>query len=90
MKAQNPWQKLLSEHIKDKFAPPQPEGYYTREQVSKLWQKSMNTTSRMLNQMLEQKKVEMKRHPFIVARKDHRVIRNLKVFKILPTKRPHK
>jgi len=90
MKAQNPWQKLLQEHIKDKFAPPQPAGYYTREQVSKLWQKSMNTTSRMLNQMLEQKKVEMKRHPFIVARKDHRVIRNLKIYKILPTKHPHK
>ncbi len=90
MKAQNPWQQLLSEHIKDKFAPPPPAGYHTREEVSKLWGKSMNTTSRMLSQMLLEKKVDMKRHPFVIPRKDHRVVRNLKIFKILPTKHPHK
>jgi len=90
MKAQNPWQKLLQEHIKDKFAPPPPAGYHTREEVSKLWQKSMNTTSRMLSQMLLEKKVDMKRHPFIIPRKDHRVVRNLKIYKILSTKPPRK
>jgi hypothetical protein len=90
MKAQNPWQKLLQEHIKDKFAPPPPPGYHTREEVSKLWQKSMNTTSRMLSQMLLEKKVDMKRHPFIIPRKDHRVVRNLKIYKILSTKPPRK
>lgn len=50
----------------------------------------MNTTSRMLSQMLLEKKVDMKRHPFVIPRKDHRVVRNLKIYKILPTKHPHK
>jgi len=50
----------------------------------------MNTTSRMLSEMLLEKKVDMKRHPFIIPRKDHRVVRNLKIYKILPTKHPRK
>ena len=90
MKAQNPWQKLLSEHIKDRFAPPAPEGYYTIEQVSKILGKTEVTTARILNQMLEQKKVDAKRHPFVIPYKDRFVVRQLKVFKILPLKHPHK
>ena len=87
---QNPWQKLLQQHIKDRFAPPAPEGYYTIEQVSKMLGKTEVTTARILNQMLEQKKVDAKRHPFVIPYKDRFVVRQLKVFKILPTKHPHK
>ena len=90
MKAQNPWQILLQQHIKDRFAPPAPEGYYTIEQVSKILGKTEVTTARILNQMLEQKKVDAKRHPFVIPYKDRFVVRQLKVFKILPLKHPHK
>ena len=87
---QNPWQKLLQQHIKDRFAPPAPEGYYTIEQVSKILGKTEVTTARILNQMLEQKKVDAKRHPFVIPYKDRFVVRQLKVFKILPAKHPQK
>ena len=80
----------MQQHIKDRFAPPAPEGYYTIEQVSKMLGKTEVTTARILNQMLEQKKVDAKRHPFVIPCKDRLVVRQLKVFKILPLKHPQK
>jgi len=90
MKPKNPWQKLLQEHIHNRYTPPPPEGYYTRPEIAKMWGLKINTTSRLLNQMEKNKSVEMRKHPFIIATKLKPALRQLKIYKILPTKPPHK
>jgi Fic family protein len=91
MKSQrNPWQKLLQEHIHNRFTPPRPEGYYTRPEIAKLWGLKINTTSRLLKDMLKAKKLEMRKHPFLITTTSKPSIRQLKIYKILSTKPPHK
>jgi hypothetical protein len=86
----NPWQKLLQEHIYNRFTPPRPEGFYTRPEIAKLWNLKANTTARLINDMVKNKKLEMRKHPFLIATKTKPSIRQLQIYKILPTKHPHK
>ena len=90
MKPRNPWQKLLQEHIHNKCAPPRPEGFYTRPEIAKLWGLKINTATRILKDMVKEKKLEERKHLFIIQTKSKPALRQLKVFKILPLKHPHK
>jgi predicted transcriptional regulator len=90
MKPKNPWQKLLQQHIHNRYAPPRPEGFYTRPEISELWGLKINTTSRLLSEMEKNKSVEMRKHPFIIKSKDKTAIRHIKTYKILSFKPPHK
>jgi hypothetical protein len=86
----NPWQKLLQQHIHNKYAPPRPDGFYTRPEIAKLWGLKINTTSRMLKDMMASKKIEMQKHPFVIQTRSKPALRRLKIYKILSTKHPHK
>jgi len=80
----NPWQKLLAEHIANRQAPPRPEGFYTRPEIAKLWGLKMNTTTRMIKDMLQNKKLEERKHLFMIETKSKPTLRRLKIYKILP------
>jgi hypothetical protein len=86
----NPWQKLLQEHIYNRFTPPRPEGFYTRPEIAKLWGLKTNTTARLIKDMMKNKKLEMRKHPFLIATASKPAIRQLQIYKILPTKPPSK
>jgi DNA-binding transcriptional regulator YhcF (GntR family) len=87
MKPRNPWQELLVTAIRTKVAPPRPEGFFTREEIAKEWGLKMNTTTRHLDILLKQKKVEMIRQMSVITSKDgEKLLRKLKMFKIIPTK----
>jgi DNA-binding transcriptional regulator YhcF (GntR family) len=91
MKPRNPWQELLVSAIRTKVAPPRPEGFFTREEIAKEWGLKMNTTTRHLDILLKQKKVEMIRQMSVITSKDgEKLLRKLKMFKIIPTKPPRK
>jgi DNA-binding transcriptional regulator YhcF (GntR family) len=91
MKPRNPWQELLVTAIRTKVAPPRPEGFFTREEIAKEWGLKMNTTTRHLDILLKQKKVEMIRQMSVITSKDgEKLLRKLKMFKIIPTKSPRK
>ena len=90
MKPRNPWQKLLQDHIYNRYAPPRPEGFYTRTEIAKLWGLKANTTARLIKDMIRNKKIEMRKHPFIIMAKSKPALRQLQIYKILPTKHPHK
>ena len=91
MKPRNPWQELLVSAIRTKVAPPRPEGFFTREEIAKEWGLKMNTTTRHLDILLKQKKVEMIRQMSVITSKDgDKLLRKLKMFKIIPTKPPRK
>jgi hypothetical protein len=86
----NPWQKLLQEHIYNRFTPPRPEGFYTRPEIAKLWGLKPNTTARLIKDMMKNKKLEMRKHPFLIATASKPAIRQLQIYKILPFKPPRK
>jgi hypothetical protein len=86
----NPWQKLLQEHIHNRFTPPRPEGFYTRPEIAKLWGLKTNTTARLIKDMMKNKKLEMRKHPFLIATASKPAIRQLQIYKILPLKHSHK
>jgi DNA-binding transcriptional regulator YhcF (GntR family) len=91
MKPRNPWQELLVSAIRTKVAPPRPEGFFTREEIAKEWGLKMNTTTRHLDILLKQKKVEMIRQMSVITSKDgEKLLRKLKMFKIIPIKPPRK
>jgi len=90
MKPKNPWQKLLQQHIQNRYTPPRPEGFYTRPEIAELWKLKINTTSRLLNEMEKNKTVEMRKHPFMIPTKLKPALRQLKIYKILPIKPPRK
>ena len=50
----------------------------------------MNTTARLIKDMMKNKKLEMKKHPFIITTKSKPALRQLQIYKILPFKHPHK
>jgi DNA-binding transcriptional regulator YhcF (GntR family) len=91
MKPRNPWQELLVSAIRTKVAPPRPEGFFTREEIAKEWGLKMNTTTRHLDILLKQKKVEMIRQMSVITSKDgEKLLRKLKMFKIIPVRPPRK
>jgi predicted ArsR family transcriptional regulator len=90
MKPRNPWQELLVTAIRTKVAPPRPEGFYTREEIAKEWGLKMNTTTRHLQSLVNQKKVEVVRQMCVIETKSGSMLRKLKMFKIVPTKPPRK
>jgi hypothetical protein len=91
MKPRNPWQELLVTAIRTKVAPPRPEGFFTREEIAKEWGLKLNTATRHLDTLLKQKKVEMIRQMAVIeAKGGQKLLRKLKMFKIIPTKHPHK
>ena len=90
MKPRNPWQELLVKHINHLSAPPRPEGYLTRYEIAKLWGLKMNTATRILKDMVKDKKLEERKHLFVIQTKSKPALRQLKVFKILPLKHPRK
>jgi DNA-binding transcriptional regulator YhcF (GntR family) len=91
MKPRNPWQELLVSAIRTKVAPPRPDGFFTREEIAKEWGLKLNTATRHLDTLLKQKKVEMIRQMSVITSKDgEKLLRKLKMFKIIPTKPPHK
>ena len=90
MKPRNPWQELLVSAIRTKVAPPRPEGFFTREEIAKEWGLKLNTATRHLDNLYKQKKVEMIRQMCVIETKSGSMLRKLKMFKIVPTKHPHK
>ena len=90
MKSRNPWQELLVTAIRTKVAPPRPEGFYTREEIAKKCGLKLNTATRHLDALCKQKKVEMIRQMCVIETKSGSMLRKLKMFKIVPTKHPHK
>jgi hypothetical protein len=49
-----------------------------------------NTTARLIKDMMKNKKLEMRKHPFLIATASKPAIRQLQIYKILPTKPPRK
>jgi predicted ArsR family transcriptional regulator len=86
MKPRNPWQQLLETAIRTKVAPPRPEGFYTREEIAKQWNLKMNTTTRHLQSLVNQKKVEVVRQMCVIETKGGSMLRKLKMFKIVGKK----
>jgi hypothetical protein len=82
----NPWQKLLQEHIYNRFTPPRPEGFYTRPEIAKLWGLKANTTARLIKAMMKNKKLEVRKHPFLITTTSKPSIRQLLIYKILHKK----
>jgi hypothetical protein len=90
MKARNPWQELLVKHINHLSAPPRPEGYLTRYEIADIWKKSASYTHRALRNLLEKKQIEMIKHTFVIQTKNKPALRKIQLYKIPPTKHPHK
>ena len=84
------WQKLLEVAVRTKVAPPRPEGFFTREEIAKKWGLKINTTTRHLDALVKQKKVEMIWHTCVIQSKVGQLLRKLKMFKIIPEKLPRK
>ena len=86
----NPWQELLETAIRTKVAPPRPEGFFTMEEISKQWNQKKSCTSRHLLALVEKKKVEVIRHQCLIETRTKPMLRKLKMYRIIPTKHPHK
>ena len=84
------WQKLLETAVQTKVAPPRPEGFFTREEVAEKWKLKINTTTRHLDLLVKQKKLEVIRHTFVINTKAGKMLRKLKMFKIIPEKHARK
>jgi predicted ArsR family transcriptional regulator len=80
------WQKLLEVAVSTKVAPPRPEGFFTREEVAEKWKLKINTATRHLDLLVEQKKVETIRHTCVIDTKAGKMLRKLKMFRIVPQK----
>jgi len=88
MKSQrNPWQKLLEEHIQNKECPPRPEGFKTREEIMKLSGKKSSSIDRILRELLDKKKLEVRKIQVVLSsKKGHTFFRWIKAYKIIPSK----
>ena len=87
MKAQNPWQKLLEEHIQNKECPPMPEGFKTRAEIMKLTGKKTSSIDRLLRELLEKKKLEVRKIKIVLQNKrGYSFFRWIKAYKMLPHK----
>jgi len=86
----NPWQELLEASIRTKVAPPRPEGFFTMEEISKEWNQKKSCTSRHLLALIEKGKVEVIRHQCLIQTRTKPMLRKLKMYRIIPTKPPHK
>jgi len=84
------WQKLLEVAVRTKVAPPRPEGFFTREEVAEKWKLKINTTTRHLDLLVKQKKLEAIRHTCVIDTRAGKMLRKLKMFKIIPEKPPRK
>jgi hypothetical protein len=83
----NPWQKLLEEHIQNKECPPRPEGFKTREEIMELMEKKSSSIDRILRELLDKKKLEVRKIQVIItSKKGLRIFRWIKAYKILPSK----
>jgi len=83
----NPWQKLLEEHIQNKECPPRPEGFKTREEIMELMGKKSSSIDRILRELLDKKKLEVRKIQVIItSKKGLRIFRWIKAYKILPSK----
>jgi len=83
----NPWQKLLEEHIQNKECPPRPEGFKTREEIMKLSGKKSSSIDRILRELLDKKKLEVRKIQVVLSnKKGNRFFRWIKAYKILPSK----
>jgi hypothetical protein len=87
MNQRNPWQKLLEEHIQNKECPPRPEGFKTREEIMKLMDKKSSSIDRILRELLDKKKLEVRKiQVLILSKKGNKFFRWVKAYKILPSK----
>ena len=86
----NPWQELLETAIRTKVAPPRPEGFLTIKEISKQWNQKKSCTSRHLLTLVAKKKVEVIRHQCLIETRTKPMLRKLKMYRIIPTKHPHK
>jgi hypothetical protein len=84
------WQKLLEVAVRTKVAPPRPEGFFTRQEIAKKWGLKINTTTRHLDALIKQKKVEEIWHTCVIQSRVGQLLRKLKMFRIVPTKPSHK
>jgi len=83
----NPWQKLLQEHIQNKECPPRPEGFKTREEIMELCGKKSSSIDRILREMVEKKKLEVRKIQVVLSnKKGDRFFRWIKAYKIVPPK----
>jgi len=83
----NPWQKLLEEHIQNKECPPRPEGFKTREEIMELMGKKSSSIDRILRELLDKKKLEVRKIQVVItSKKGLRIFRWIKAYKILPSK----
>ena len=83
----NPWQKLLQEHIQNKECPPRPEGFKTREEIMKLSGRKSSSIDRILRELLEKKKLEVRRIQVVLSnKKGNTFFRWIKAYKILDKK----
>ena len=84
---QNPWQKLLEEHIQNKECPPMPEGFKTRAEIMKLTGKKTSSIDRLLRELLEKKKLEVRKIKIVLQNKrGYSFFRWIKAYKMLPHK----
>jgi len=87
MNQRNPWQKLLQEHILNKECPPVPEGFKTRAEIMKLTGKKTSSIDRLLRELLEKKKLEVRKIKIVLpTKRGHTFFRWIKAYKILPDK----
>jgi hypothetical protein len=87
MKPRNPWQKLLQEHIQNKECPPRPEGFKTREEIMKLSGRKSSSIDRILRELSEKKKLEVRKIQVVLSnKKGNTFFRWIKAYKILPSK----
>lgn len=87
MNKQNPWQKLLEDHIRNKECPPRPEGFKTREEIMKLMNKKSSSIDRILRELLDKKKLEVRKIQVVILSKSgNTFFRWVKAYKILPHK----
>lgn len=85
--ARNPWQKLLQEHIQNKECPPRPEGFKTREEIMELSGKKSSSIDRILREMVEKKKLEVRKIKIVLSNKrGDRFFRWIKAYKIVSPK----
>jgi len=87
MNQRNPWQKLLEEHIRNKECPPRPEGFKTREEIMKLMDKKSSSIDRILRELVDKKKLEVRKIQVVISgKKGNTFFRWVKAYKMLTSK----
>lgn len=87
---QNPWQQLLQGAIRNKVAPPRPEGFHTREEIAEQCKLNLSTTTRYINALLKEKKVDMIYHMCVIDTKSKPMLRKMQLFRISSSSLLHK